>query len=50
MDWKKLTLTQQRHAFTIKSNVLQDKINKKKLKPGLVAWKWSRSILKEKDK
>jgi len=29
MDWKKLTLTQQRHAFTIKSNVLQDKINKK---------------------
>ena len=32
MDWKKLTLTQQRHAFTIKSNVLQDKINKKKTK------------------
>jgi len=33
----KLNLIQQKHAFTIR-NVLQHKINTKKLKPGLVAF------------
>ena len=33
---EKLNLTQQKHTFT-KQNVLQHKINTKKLKPGLVA-------------
>jgi len=35
---KKLNLTQQKHAFTNHKNVLQHKINTKKLKPGLVAF------------
>jgi len=35
---KKLNLTQQKHASPIKKNVLQHKINRKKLKPGLVAF------------
>jgi len=33
---EKLNLTQQKHTFTNKSNALQQKINTKKLKPGLV--------------
>jgi len=36
MVWKKLNLTQQKHTFTNQKNV-QQKINTKKLKPGLVA-------------
>ena len=38
MPWygKKQNLTQQKHAFTNEKNVLQHKINTKKLKPGLV--------------
>jgi len=34
---KKLNLTQQNHALTKQKNVLQHKINTKKLKSGLVA-------------
>jgi len=33
---EKLNVTQQKHTFANKRNVLQQKINTKKLKPGLV--------------
>jgi len=36
--WKKLNLTQQKLTFTNQRNVLQHRINTKKLKPGLVAF------------
>jgi len=35
---KKLNLTRQKQALTNQENVLQHKINTKKLKPGLVAF------------
>jgi len=36
--WKKLNLTQQKDTFTNQKKCIQNKINTKKLKPGLVAF------------
>jgi len=47
---KKLHLTQQKHAFANQKKCTTTQNKHKKLKPGLVAWKWIRSILKGRDK
>jgi len=36
--WKKLNITQQKDTFTNQKKCIQNKINTKKLKPGLVAF------------